>query len=87
MGAMSPVNASSGSANYLDTLNRARQGIDAGVQSFDVAAQAVAADGARGQVSAANSVDALEARNQVSASARLFQAADQMLGTLLDLRA
>lgn len=87
MGAMSPVNASAGSASYLDTLTAARQGIDNGVRAFDATAQAVASDGTRGQVSATHSVDAIEARTQVSASARLFEAADQMLGTLLDTRA
>ena len=84
---MSPVNVSAGAANYLDTLSRAREGIDNGVRAFDAAAQAVASDGTRGQVAATNTVDAVEARNQVAASARLFQAADQMLGTLLDTRA
>ena len=87
MGAMSPANVSAGAANYLDALNRAREGVENGVRAFDVAAQAVASDGARGQVAPTNTVDAIEARNQVSASARLFQAADQMLGTLLDIRA
>ena len=87
MVAMSPINLGSGAANYLDTLSRAREGVSNGVQAFDVAAQAVASDGTRGEVSAGNTVDALAARNQVSASARLFQAADQMLGTLLDIRA
>jgi hypothetical protein len=84
---MSPLNLSAGAANYLDALNRARDGVDRGVRSFDVAAQAVASDGARGQVSATHSVDAVEACNQVALSARLFQTADQMLGTLLDIRA
>jgi hypothetical protein len=84
---MSPVNASTAAANYLDALSRAREGIDNGVRAFDAAAQAVASDGTRGQVSATNTVDAIEARNQVAASARLFQVADQLLGTLLDTRA
>jgi hypothetical protein len=84
---MSPVNLSGGAPNYLDTLNRARAGVDAGVQSFDAAAQAVATDGTRGQVSATHLVDALQARNQVAFAARLFKTADQMIGTLLDLRA
>ena len=84
---MSPVTASPGAAHYLDTLNRARAGIETGVQSFDAVAQAVAADGARGEVSATHAVDALAARNQVAIAARLFRTADQMLGTLLDLRA
>ena len=84
---MSPVAGSTQVPQFLDALSLARQGVDSGVQSFDAVAQAVAADGARGQVSATNVVDALQARNQVAASARLFTAADQMLGTLLDIRA
>jgi hypothetical protein len=84
---MSPVNGSPGVPQFLDALSLARQGVDTGVRSFDEVAQAVASDGARGQVSATNVVDALAARNQVQASARIFSAADQMLGTLLDVRA
>ncbi|HUO80697.1 MAG TPA: hypothetical protein VMU00_11205 [Steroidobacteraceae bacterium] len=84
---MAPVNSAGGAGSYLDALARAREGIDNGLRSFDATAQAVAEDGTRGQVSAGHAVDALEARNQVSVAARLFQAADQMLGTLLDIRA
>jgi len=84
---VSPVNFSNGAPNYPDTRSRARAGVDAGVQSFDAAAQAVASDGTRGQVSATHLVDALAARNQVAYSARLLRTADQMIGTLLDLRA
>ena len=84
---MSPVNGSPGVPQFLDALSLARQGVDAGVRSFDEVAQTVASDGARGQVSATSAVDALVARNQVQASARLFSVADQMLGTLLDIRA
>jgi hypothetical protein len=87
MAAMSPVNVSSGSTSYLDTLSLAREGVANGLRTFDAAAQAVASDGTRGQISASNTVDAIDARNQVSASVRVFQAAEQMLGTLLDTRA
>jgi hypothetical protein len=84
---MSPVNMNAGSANPAGTFGLASQGIDTGLRAMDSAAQAVASDGTHGQVSATNTVNALEARTQVAASARLFQTADQMLGTLLDLRA
>ncbi len=84
---MSPVNINAGSASPADTFGLARQGIDTGLRAMDSAAQAVASDGIRGQVAATNAVNALEARNQVAFSARVFQTADQMLGTLLDLRA
>lgn len=84
---MSPVNGPASVPDFLSALGLARQGIDAGVRSFDEVAQAVAQDGAQGRVSATSAVDALQARNQVAASARLFASADQMLGTLLDIRA
>jgi hypothetical protein len=84
---MSPTSISAGSASPADTLGLARQGIDTGLRAMDGAAQAVASDGTRGQLSATNAVNTLEARTQVAASARVFQTADQMLGTLLDLRA
>jgi hypothetical protein len=84
---MNAMSINAGSASPADTFGTARQGIDTGLRAMDNAAQAVASDGARGQLSATNTVDALEARTQVAASARLFQTADQMLGTLLDLRA
>ncbi len=83
---MSTITPASHTA-FLNALQGARQGIDNGVRSFAEVAQRVASDGAQGQVEARNVVDGLTARNQVAVSARVYQAADQMLGTLLDLRA
>jgi hypothetical protein len=84
---MAPVSNTGSAPSFLNTLGLARQGIDSGVRAFADVAQAVAADGTHGRVAASNVVGALEARNQVAVSARLFQTADQMLGTLLDIRA
>jgi len=84
---MAPVNGSASVPNLLHALGLARQGIDDGVRAFDAAAQAVAADGTRGEVSARHRVDAIVARDQVALAARLVTTADQMLGTLLDVRA
>ena len=84
---MSPVTATVPAANFLDALSAAREGIDSGLKSFDAVAQSVASNGDRGLVAAADMVGALEAKNQVALSARLYQSADQMLGTILDLRA
>jgi hypothetical protein len=84
---MSPVNGSAAAASFLNTLGLARQGIDNGRRSFDAVAQAVASDGTRGQLSARHAVDAIAARDQVVFAARLMTAADQMLGTLLNVRA
>jgi hypothetical protein len=84
---MSPVSGTAPVPNFLNALGLARQGIDHGLRSFDAIAQAVAADGTRGQVAARHVVDALVARDQVAFAARLMTTADQMLGTLLDVRA
>ena len=84
---MSPVYGNAAAASFLNTLGLARQGIDNGLRSFDAVAQAVASDGMRGQVSARHAVDAIAARDQVVFAARLMTAADQMLGTLLNVRA
>lgn len=84
---MTSVSSSGLAAGVGGALGLARQGIDSGVRAFADAAQTVASDGSRGRVSAQPLVDALAARDQVALSARLFRTADQMLGTLLDLRA
>jgi len=78
----------SGVPGFLSALDYARDGIDKGVESFDQVAQAVA--GAVSNplaVSAQNQVNAIAARNQVAASAKAFETGDQILGTLLNLRA
>ena len=72
--------------SLLNVLDSARRGIDAGLQSFDQVAAAVRSQRPRG-VSANAAVGALLERTQVSASARAFEASEQLLGTLLDLRA
>lgn len=64
---------------YLSALDYAREGIDNGVQSFDRVAQKVA--GATGNPAA------ISADNQVSAAAKVFRTGDEILGTLLNLRA
>ena len=38
-------------------------------------------------ISAQNEVAAMTARNQVAAAARVFETGDQLLGTILDLKA
>ena len=72
----------------LSSLDYAREGIDRGVASFEEVAQAVAGGVSNPlAVSAGNQVNALLARTQVAASAKAFETGDQVLGTLLDLRA
>lgn len=73
---------------FLSALDYAREGIDRGVASFDQVAQSVAGAVANpAALSAANEAAALTARNQVAAAARVFETGDQLLGTILDLRA
>ena len=73
---------------YLSALDYAREGIDNGMQSFDRVAQKVAgATGNPAAISADNQVAALNARNQVAAAAKVFRTGDEILGTLLNLRA
>jgi hypothetical protein len=83
---MATVPAVGSIPSLLSALDSAHQGIGSGVQSFEQVAAAVASQGPSG-VSANAMVAALVARNQVSAAARAFEAADQMIGTILDLRA
>ena len=70
----------------LSALVSACRRIDAGRQFFDQVAAALGSQRPSG-VSANAAVGALLARTPVSAAARAFEASDQLLGTLLDLRA
>jgi hypothetical protein len=73
---------------FLSALDYARQGIEQGVQSYEQVAQSVAGAIANpSAISAQNEVAAMTARNQVAAAARVFEASDQLLGTILDLKA
>ena len=85
---MSSINPASGVPAFLSAIDSARQGIDSGLQTFAAAAQAVAAGTVQGTGAApAAVVDQLVARQQVEAAAKVFSTADQMVGTLLNLRA
>ncbi|GEM_PF-3636044 len=73
---------------FLSALDYAREGMQRGVASYEQVAASVAGAVANpAAVSAENEVAALSARNLVAASARAFEASDQLLGTILDLRA
>ena len=73
---------------YLSALDYAREGIDNGVRSFDQVAQKVAgATGYPAAISADNQVAALNALNQFAAATNVFKTGDEILGTLLNLRA
>jgi len=73
---------------FLSALDYAREGMQRGVASFEEVAASVAGAVANpAAISARNEVAALSARNQVAANARVFETGNQLLGTLLDLRA
>ena len=73
---------------FLSALDYAREGIDRGVQSYEQVAQSVAGAVANpSAISARNEVAAMNARLQVAAAAKVFEASDQLLGTILDLKA
>jgi hypothetical protein len=73
---------------FLSALDYARAGIRQGVASYEQVAASVAGAVAHPvAISAENEVAAVNARSQVTASAKVFATADQLLGTILDLRA
>jgi len=85
---MAPVTGISSIPSFLSAIDSARQGIQNGVRSFDEVAASVASPATAEQgPSASDAVNAITARNQVAVSARVFAAADQMLGTILNLKA
>lgn len=85
---MTSVTGPSSIPSFLSAIDSARQGIQTGVRNFDeVAASVASATTAEQGPSATDAVNAITARNQVAVSARVFAAADQMLGTILNLRA
>ena len=73
---------------FLSALDYARAGMQRGVCAYEqVAAQVAGAVAHPATLSARNEVAALDARDQVVASARVFESGNQLLGTILDLRA
>ena len=85
---MPTVLGTTGIPAFLNALDYAREGIEKGEQSFAQVAQTVAgAVDNPAAISARNQVDAISARNQVAAAAKVFQTGDEVLGTLLNLRA
>lgn len=73
-----------GSASALQT---AAQGMQRGIARAATAAQDVAAAGAEPADLAAAAVEMRKARAEVAANARVLRTADDVLGTLIDLRA
>lgn len=69
------------------SLSIGLQGIQAGMQRVNIAGSRIAVHVADAEVLAANAVEQVSGRHQVGLSAQIVRTADQMLGTLIDLKA
>ncbi len=69
------------------TLSLGLQGIQAGMNRVSIAGSRIAASSPDPEVLATNAVEQLSGHHQVSLSAQVVKTADQMLGTLIDLKA
>lgn len=69
------------------TLSTGLQGIQAGTQRVNIAGSRIAVHAADAELLAANTVEQMSGRHQVGLSAQVVKTADQMLGTLIDLKA
>lgn len=70
-----------------NSLSTGLQGIQAGMQRVNIAGGRIAVHAADAEVLAANTVEQMIGRHQVGLSAQVVKTADQMLGTLIDLKA
>jgi hypothetical protein len=69
------------------SLSMGLQGIQAGMQRVNIAGGRIAAQTSDAEVLATNAVEQMSGRHQVGLSAQVVKTADQMLGTLIDLKA
>lgn len=69
------------------SLSAGLQGIQAGMQRANVAGSRIAAHAPDAEMLATNAVEQMTGRHQVGLSAQVVKAADEMLGTLIDLKA
>ncbi len=69
------------------SLSAGLQGIQAGMQRVNIAGSRIATSAADPEILATNAVDQMSGRHQVGLSAQVVRTADQMLGTLIDLKA
>jgi hypothetical protein len=69
------------------SLSMGLQGIQAGMQRVNNAGGRIAAQAPDAEVLATNAVEQMSGRHQVGLSAQVVKTADQMLGTLIDLKA
>lgn len=69
------------------TLSMGLQGIQAGMQRVNIAGSRIAASAVDAETLATNAVEQMSGRHQVGFSAQVVKTADQILGTLIDLKA
>ncbi len=69
------------------SLSVGLQGIQAGMQRVNLAGGRIAAQTVDAEVFATSAVEQMSGRHQVGISAQVVKTADQMLGTLIDLKA
>ncbi len=68
-------------------LSMGLQGIQAGMNRVSIAGSRIAASSPAPEVFATNVVEQMSGSHQVGFSAQVVKTADQMLGTLIDLKA
>lgn len=68
-------------------LSTGLQGIQAGMQRVNIAGSRIAASAVEADVLATRAVEQMAGHHQVGLSAQVVKTADQMLGTLIDLKA
>jgi hypothetical protein len=68
----------------VDAISQSLAGVNAGFARLDRAAGRIARDGGEGDL-AGNVVDLLRARQDVRANVAVVRAADEMIGSLLDV--
>lgn len=69
------------------TLSMGLQGIQTGMQRVNIAGGRIAAHAADANMLAVNVVEQMSGHHQVGLSAQVVKTADQILGTLIDLKA
>lgn len=70
----------------LKAIDSSLQGINAGSDRLNRAAERVARDGAGGDITS-NLVDTMKARHEVRVNATAIRVADETIGTLIDILA
>jgi hypothetical protein len=70
-----------------NSLSTGLQGIQAGMQRVNLAGGRIAVHAADTEVLATNAVEQMSGRHQVGLAAQVVKVADEMLGSLIDIKA